>query len=165
MVVFPGLTESLGAVGKRISRFDTTDTLLSVQATSSVRRALCPTCSRGSSRRHGQYRRHLKARPCLGRSVLLHVQVRRFKCLNSQCPRKTFVEPIQALALSKLRRTVGFSGASCDIAQGDYDKPEASFGGQPPVCRSLPFMGLQQKACRPVWARPKMSACTSCVPS
>jgi len=48
---------------------------------------------------------------------LLHVQVRRFKCLNSQCPRKTFVEPIQALALSKQRRTVGFSGASCDIAQ------------------------------------------------
>jgi transposase len=117
MVVVPGLSELLGAVGKRISRFDTTDALLSVQVTSSVRRALCPTCSRGSSRRHGQYRRHLKARPCLGRSVMSHVQVRRFKCCNPKCPRMTFVEPIEALAPAKQRRTVGFSVASCTIAQ------------------------------------------------
>ncbi len=117
MVVVPGLSELLGAVGKRISRFDTTDALLSVQVTSSVRRALCPTCSRGSSRRHGEYRRHLKARPCLGRSVMLHVQVRRFKCLNPQCPQKTFVERIEDLAPAKQRRTVGFHVASNAMAQ------------------------------------------------
>jgi hypothetical protein len=58
MVVFPGLSESLSAVGKRISRFDSTDTQLSVQAANSVRSAVCPSCSRGSSRRHGHYRRH-----------------------------------------------------------------------------------------------------------
>jgi hypothetical protein len=48
---------------------------------------------------------------------MLHVQVRRFKCLNPQCPRMTFVEPIEALAPAKQRRTVGFSVASCAIAQ------------------------------------------------
>jgi transposase len=117
MVDFPGLSESLGAVGKRISRFDITETGLSVEAASSVRRAVCPTCSRPSSRRHGQYRRRLRAHPCMGRSVILHVQVRRFKCLNPHCPRITFVEPIESLALTKQRGTVGFRGASCAIAQ------------------------------------------------
>jgi transposase len=117
MVVFPGLSESLGTVGKRISRFDTTETGLSAEAASFVRRAVCPTCSRPSSRRHGQYRRRLRPHPCMGRSVILHVQVRRFKCLNPQCPRMTFVEPVESLAPTKQRGTVGFRGASCAIAQ------------------------------------------------
>jgi hypothetical protein len=42
MVVIPGLSESLAAVGKRIIHFDTTDTRLSVEAASSVRWARCP---------------------------------------------------------------------------------------------------------------------------
>jgi transposase len=117
MVVVPGLSESLGAVGKRIIRFDITDTLLAVEAASSAQRAKCPTCSCGSSRRHGQYQRQLRAQPCMGRSVILHVQVRRFKCLNPQCPQMTFVEPIEALAPAKHRRTVGLSGESRAIAQ------------------------------------------------
>jgi transposase len=94
MVIIPGLSESLVAVGKRIIRFDTTDTRLSVEAASSVRWARCPTCSHRGSRRHGQYRRHLRAQPCMGRSVKLSVQVRRFKCINLQCARTTFVEQI-----------------------------------------------------------------------
>jgi transposase len=117
MVVVPGLSESLGAVGKRIVRFDITDTLLSVDATSSAYRAKCPTCSRGSSRRHGQYWRQLRAQPCMDRSVLLHVQVRRFKYRNRKCLQTTFVEQIEDLAPARHRRTVGFSGASCAIAQ------------------------------------------------
>lgn len=76
MVVIPGLSESLSAVGKRIVRFDTTEALLSVEAASSARRARCPTCSHGSSRRHGQYRRRLSAQPCMGQSVSLSVEVR-----------------------------------------------------------------------------------------
>ncbi len=36
MVVIPGLSESLGAVGKRIIHVDSTDTLLLVQAASSL---------------------------------------------------------------------------------------------------------------------------------
>jgi len=36
MVAVPGLFESLGAVGKRITRFDITDTLLSVEVASSA---------------------------------------------------------------------------------------------------------------------------------
>ena len=77
----------------------------------------CPRCSRGASRRHGQYWRQLRAQPCMGRSVILYVQVWRFKCLNPQCPQTTFVEPIEDLAPAKHRRTVGFSAASCAMAR------------------------------------------------
>ena len=43
--------------------------------------------------------------------------MRRFKCLNPQCPQKTFVERIEDLARAKQRRTVGFHVASNAIAQ------------------------------------------------
>jgi hypothetical protein len=36
MLIIPGLSESLGTVGKRIIRVDTTDTLLSVEVASSA---------------------------------------------------------------------------------------------------------------------------------
>jgi transposase len=107
MVVIPGLSDSLSAVGKPIIRFDTTETRFFVEAASSVRWAQCPTCSHNSSRRHGQYRRQLRAQPCMGRSVNLSVQVRRFKCINLKCSRTTLVEQIEAVAQAKQRRTVG----------------------------------------------------------
>jgi hypothetical protein len=47
----------------------------------------------------------------MGRSFNLSVQVRRFKCINPQCSRTTFVEQIDDLAQAKQRRTVGLSGA------------------------------------------------------
>jgi transposase len=53
----------------------------------------------------------------MGRSVNLSVQVRRFKCINPQCSRTTFVEQIDNLAQAKQRRTVGLSGAWCAMAQ------------------------------------------------
>ncbi len=117
MVVIPGLSESLGAVGKRIIRFDTTESSFSVEAASSSRRAQCPKCSHGSVRRHGQYRRQLRAEPCMGRMVNLSVQVRRFKCVNPQCSRTTFVEQIEAIAPANQRRTVGLTSAWCAMAQ------------------------------------------------
>ena len=146
MVVIPGLSESLVAVGKRINRFDTTATLLSVTASTSVKRAVCPTCSRPSSRRHGQYLRRLRAQPCMGRSVILHIQVRRFKCINPQCSRTTFVEPIEALAPAKQRRTIGFSRASCTIAQalGGSAASRLSAGMGMPVSRDTLLRALRR---------------------
>ena len=117
VVVIPGLSESLRAADKWITKLDTTDTVLSVEAASSAQRAQCPGCSHHSSRRHGQYRRKLGAQPCMGRSVSLSVQVRRFKCVNPQCSQATFVEQIDALALPMQRRTVGLSEAWHSMAQ------------------------------------------------
>ena len=79
MVVIPGLTDSLRAVGKRITHFDTTEGGLAVDVVSTVRSAQCPKCLHRSSRRHGQYWRRLSAEPSMGRRVSLAVEVRRFK--------------------------------------------------------------------------------------
>jgi transposase len=80
MLIIPGLSESLGAVGKRIIRTQTTDTSLSVETESLIRCATCPSCSFSSSRVHGQYQRTVRSQPWMGRSVYLIVQVRRFAC-------------------------------------------------------------------------------------
>ena len=104
MVVIPGLTDSLGAVGKRITHFETSEGGLAVDVASTVRSARCPRCSHRSSRQHGQYRRRLSAEPCMGRPVSLGVEMRRFKCVNRQCSQVTFAEQISALALPKQRR-------------------------------------------------------------
>lgn len=122
MIVIPGLSDSLGAVGKRITHFETTEGGLAVGVASTVRSARCPKCSHRSSRQHGQYRRRLSAEPCMGRSVSLGVEMRRFKCVNRQCSQATFAEQIDALAQPKQRRTVGLDGAWRSIAQALGDR-------------------------------------------
>ena len=117
MVVIPGLTDSLSAVGKRITHFKTTEGGLAVDIASTVRSAQRPKCSHRSSRRHGQYRRRLSAEPSMGRPLSLGVEIWRFKCVDRQCSQATFAEQIDALALPKQRRTVGLDGAWRSIAQ------------------------------------------------
>ena len=117
MVVIPGLTDSLGAIGKRINHFETSEGGLAVDVGSTVRPARCPKCSHRSSRQHGQFRRRLSAEPCMGRPVSLRVEMRRFKCVNRQCSQATFAEQIDALALPKKSRTVGLDGAWRSIVQ------------------------------------------------
>lgn len=76
-----------------------------VQAHSTVRAAPCPTCRCWSGRLHGCYHRHLAERPILEQHLMLCVEIRRFKCVNAQCPRRTFSEDIHALAGRHQRRT------------------------------------------------------------
>ena len=47
----------------------------------------------------------------------MSVEVRRFKCVNPQRSRATFVEQIEALAPPRQHHTVGLSGAWCAMAQ------------------------------------------------
>ena len=117
MVVIPGLTDLLAAVGKRVHHFETSDGGLVVDVASTVRSARCPKCLRRSSRQHGQYRRRISAEPCMGLPVSLGVEMRRFKCLNRQCSQATFAEQIDVLALPKQRRTIGLDEAWRSIAQ------------------------------------------------
>jgi transposase len=116
MIVIPGLSESLTAVGKQIVGFETTDTKVSADVSSSALSAQCPKCSQQSSRTHGKYRRQIRAQACTGRAVSLSVEVRRFKCVNPLCAQRTFVERIDALAPPRQRRTVGLNDAVRSVA-------------------------------------------------
>ncbi len=54
---------------------------------------------------HSRYDRHLADLPSLGRTVSIHLRVRRFYCRNTACPRQTFVEGLSDLMAPFARRT------------------------------------------------------------
>ena len=53
----------------------------------------------------GHYWRCLGDLPCFGRPVILRVHVRRFRCVNDTCPRRTFGEPLPRIARCRARHT------------------------------------------------------------
>jgi len=103
--VLGGIDRILARVGKRFVSSEVQGETITVEARSTVRRAPCPACHRWSHRLHGRYVRKLEERPMLGQGVVLAIEVRRFKCMNANCPRRTFAENIHALAERYQRRT------------------------------------------------------------
>jgi transposase len=67
--------------------------------------AACPGCEASSSHVHSRYERMLGDLPCQGQPVTLRVEVRRFRCPNPLCPRRTFAERMVGIAQPLARRT------------------------------------------------------------
>jgi transposase len=67
--------------------------------------AHCPECGTRSRSFHSSYGRHLQDLPWQGQSVRLRVKARRFRCQNSSCARKIFVERLPDIARSYARQT------------------------------------------------------------
>jgi transposase len=67
--------------------------------------AACPGCGVCSIRIQSSCLRFLADVPSAGRSVVLQLRVRRFRCGNTTCPRQTFVEQISGLTRRHGRRT------------------------------------------------------------
>src|SRR5580704_13641866 len=104
LVVY-GMDRMLARVGKRVVHCDERGDAIAIKACSVVRAAPCPTCRGWSSRRHGSYVRRLGERPVFEQRVVISVEMRRFKCLNAACPRRTFAEDVHAFAGRRQRRT------------------------------------------------------------
>jgi transposase len=75
----------------------------------SVRRdvpgASCPGCGTHSDAVHSRYARRLGDLPIAGRRAIIDLKVRRFRCRQPQCPRRTFVEQATVLADRYAHRT------------------------------------------------------------
>src|SRR4051794_2986448 len=65
----------------------------------------CPGCGRMSRAVHSRYEQRLANLPSFGRSVSMHLRVRRFYCRNTDCVRRTFVERLPKLVAPFARRT------------------------------------------------------------
>lgn len=65
----------------------------------------CPVCQLDSKRVHSRYRRTLFDLPLASRPVRLQLQVRRFFCPTSDCPRCIFAERLPALTQPYAHRT------------------------------------------------------------
>lgn len=91
--------------GCQLNGVETAEVTLVVEASSKARSAVCPECSCRSRRVHGLYIRSPADLPVSDRGVGLRLRVRRFRCLNSACPRQTFAEPFTNLVTRYARRT------------------------------------------------------------
>lgn len=67
--------------------------------------AKCPCCGKRSKSVHSYYIRTVSDLPLHGRELSVKAEVRRFRCPNSKCGRKTFVAQIEGLTDRYSRRT------------------------------------------------------------
>jgi transposase len=67
--------------------------------------AVCPGCGTVSGRVHGRYERRLLDTAAGGCEVVICLQVRRFRCLSPDCPKRTFAEQVSGLTSRHARRT------------------------------------------------------------
>ena len=68
--------------------------------------APCPACATWSDACHSRYQRKLADLPIADRQVVVQLQVRRFRCRERSCSRRTFVEQVPGLTSKHARRTV-----------------------------------------------------------
>ncbi len=89
-----------------IEQVSSTEEMIMITARATASSACCPDCHQNSARIHSYYIRSPMALPSSGRPVRLLLQVRRFRCANPACRRKTFAEPLPLLIAPHAQRTV-----------------------------------------------------------
>ena len=109
--------------GFEVTEVITTAEQLIICATSRSVQAECPACHEASQRVHSYYQRSPRDLPVSGQAVQLRLRVRRFRCLNVQCSKQTFAEPLPDLIASIARRTNRLT-----VLLGVYATPS---GGEP----------------------------------
>ncbi|HLJ67529.1 MAG TPA: transposase family protein [Chloroflexota bacterium] len=82
---------------------DRTTITLEAEATTSA--AACPTCGTTSHQIHDRYDRHPTDLPWHGCPVRLILRVRRFRCTNQRCTRRTFAEGFAPILPRRAQRT------------------------------------------------------------
>jgi len=92
--------------------------------------ARCPSCHQRSRRVHSRYVRRIADQPLGGRSVTVHLHVRRFRCRTPTCRRRTFAEQLPRLAARYARRSTPLELLLQDISVSLGGRPGARFAGR-----------------------------------
>lgn len=91
---------------------------INVFAKSLVSSGRCPDCGFDSSKIHSYYSRQVSDLPLCEKSLVIHLRVKRFRCSNPICLRKTFVErneeflPLYSRRTKRLSKRLYFLGLS-----------------------------------------------------
>src|SRR5947209_1143252 len=80
-------------------------TTITLEAEATTTSARCPTCGTVSHQIHDRYDRHPTDLPWRGCPVQLVLHVRRFRCANPQCARRTFAEDFAPILPRRCQRT------------------------------------------------------------
>lgn len=101
----------------QVQGLDSTDDSIGVTLITQTQVATfpCPQCGTLSKRVHSYYWRKGQDLPISDQSTRLLIRARRFRCLNVDCPRQTFAEPV-ALLPAYARRTVRFTDSLRSVA-------------------------------------------------
>ncbi len=92
--------------GFQVTDVISTEEKVIICASSQATQAQCPACQHLSERVHSYYHRSPRDLPVSGQAVQLRLRVRRFRCLNAACSKKTFAEPLADLVGPTVRRTI-----------------------------------------------------------
>jgi transposase len=123
--------------GLRLRGLTITPDIVAIRAEPTASMAICPGCLSPSGRVHGRYLRTVADLPCQGRRLMLRLLVRRFRCPNAACPKRTFTERLQSVApyaratarLSATQQVIGFAlggeaGARLAVLTGTPTSPD-----------------------------------------
>ena len=97
---------SLAPCGLIIERIESTAEALTIFARPTSESAACPGCGHFSQGIHSRYQRLLSDLPSQGKLVRIKVQARRFRCDQTDCGQRIFVERLDvAVTRAFARRT------------------------------------------------------------
>lgn len=102
--------------GFEIDHVQVHEKVLRIEAHSTAMSAVCPGCGYTSDRVHSYYTRSPRDLPCNGRRVQLVLGVRRFRCANDICSRRTFAERIPQVVPLHGQRTARLTAVMGAIA-------------------------------------------------
>src|SRR6266851_2822533 len=119
--------------------------------------ANCPRCGTWSEAFHSGYERNLADLPIAGRRAVVNLRVRRFRCYQPECPRKTFVEQAPVVAERYAHRTRRLRSLLEDIG--------LALGGRPGIrhCKRLAMPTSRSTLLRMVRGLPERSIPTPTV--
>lgn len=118
-VLFPHLS------GVQVERIFGKGTGVRIEATTTRAEAICPECATASRRVHSRYQRRLADAGMGKREIEVLLTVRRFSCLQAACPRRTFVEQVEAVTTRYGRRTQLADRTVLDVGMALGGRPGA----------------------------------------
>ena len=118
---------SLAPSGLTVESVTCVEGTIIVSARAEASAAKCPLCGIASRRVHSRYFRQASDLPCAGRSVCLHLSVRRFYCEVPQC-RRIFAERFDDTVLAtRSRRTARLETIVHHLGLALGGRPAAGF--------------------------------------
>jgi zinc-finger of transposase IS204/IS1001/IS1096/IS1165 len=99
-------------------------------------RACCPSCHHSSEAVHSHYLRHVTDVPLGDQRVSWLLHVRRFRCRNRACRRKTVADDLSPVVSRAARRSAPLQALLEDIGISLGGRPGSRFAGRPHLSAS-----------------------------
>lgn len=110
-------TTLLHLPGCRIDSVTENESGLRIVAHTARKHGHCPNCGFSSCHIYSYYTRSIDDLPLCEKAVCLRLRIKRFRCLASECRRRTFTEAIPGYLLAYARRTPRLTQALWHIGQ------------------------------------------------